>query len=80
MLGRLHMSVEECEATYLNLSERIFNPRRASINVIGRTKDLWKAEGRFDGEELKACIIDLLEERKVNKETLLKDPEPMCKV
>jgi predicted transcriptional regulator len=74
------MSVEECEAAYLKLSERIFNPRRSSANLIGRAKDAWKVEGRFDAEELKACIIELLEERKVDKETLLMDPESICKV
>jgi len=74
------MSIEDCETAYLKLSERIFNPRRASANVIGRAKDAWKVEGRFDSDELKACIIELLEEQSVDKETLLKDPESNCKV
>jgi hypothetical protein len=36
----LRMSVEECEAAYIDLLERIFNPQRASANFIGRVKDL----------------------------------------
>lgn len=74
------MSVNQCEAAYLKLSERIFNPRRANANVVGRVKDIWKADGQFDSEELETAIKETVESCGLDKETLLKDENPSCKV
>jgi hypothetical protein len=79
-LGRLRMSIEDHEAAYLDLSERIFNPRRSSADFIGRAKDLYKVDRWFDSEQFKACIIELLEKREVDKKMLLKDLESIWKV
>ncbi|KAL9115229.1 MAG: hypothetical protein Q9227_001023 [Pyrenula ochraceoflavens] len=80
MLGRLRMSVEECEAAYLSMSERIFNPKRGAANIIGRAHDAWKMEGRFDSNELNAAIWEILDEQGFCTEELLQDPCNECKV
>ncbi|KAL9616188.1 MAG: hypothetical protein Q9160_008919 [Pyrenula sp. 1 TL-2023] len=80
MLGRLRMSVEECEAAYLSMSERIFNPRRGAANFVGRAHDAWNLEGRFDSNELKASVLEILAEHGFWSEELLQDPYSKCKV
>jgi hypothetical protein len=80
MLGRLRMSVSDCEAAYLNLSNRIFNPKRADYNVPGRLQDAWKVEGRFDSEQLRLAIEETIESCQKDTDTLFKDPGSPCKV
>jgi predicted acylesterase/phospholipase RssA len=74
------MSVDECEEAYLRLSDRIFNPRRSSLNALGRAKDLWQVEGRFDAEELKTAILDILKEQGKSPDDLLQDSDFSCRV
>ncbi|KAF5546757.1 calcium-independent phospholipase A2-gamma [Fusarium napiforme] len=52
MLGRLHMSVDECIEKYLTLSEAAFSLKRVKSNVFGRSKDIWKASGRYQSDVL----------------------------
>jgi hypothetical protein len=79
MLGRLRMTLEECQTAYLKLSERIFNPRRAKLNVVGRAKDFLLTNGKFDWMELEEAIKEIIG-RKLPESTLLQDPDPQCKV
>lgn len=74
------MSVEECEAAYLSMSERIFNPKRGAANVVGRIHDAWKLEGRFDSDELNASIWEILDGQGFCREELLQDLYSECKV
>ncbi|KAF5566698.1 calcium-independent phospholipase A2-gamma [Fusarium phyllophilum] len=52
MLGRLHMSVDECIEKYLTLSEATFSLKRVKSNVFGRSKDIWKASGKYQSDVL----------------------------
>jgi hypothetical protein len=74
------MTIDECQSAYLALSSRIFNPKRAKINTLGRGKDFLLADGKFDTKELEDSIKDLLKARGFSSETLLQDPDPICKV
>lgn len=79
MLGRLRMTLEECQTAYLKLSERIFNPRRAKFNVVGRAKDFLLVNGKFDWMELEEAIKEIIG-YKLPESTLLQDLDPQCKV
>ncbi|KAH6653065.1 acyl transferase/acyl hydrolase/lysophospholipase [Truncatella angustata] len=79
MLGRLRMSLEDCENAYLQLSERIFAPRRQRFNIFGQTKDFLQADGRFDAVILEEAIKDVLRAYKT-EDALLKDEGGPCKV
>jgi hypothetical protein len=81
MLGRLRMTLDECQAAYLKLSERIFNPKRTKLNTFGRAKDFLLADGKFDWMELEAAVKEIvIQDRKLSESTLLRDPDPQCKV
>lgn len=80
MLGRLRMSLDECEEAYLKLSESVFNPRRHSSNVIGRVTDLILVKGKFDTQELENSIKGTIEARNFHVDELLQDEESQCKV
>ena len=81
MLGRLKMNLADCQAAYLQLSERIFNPRRHKRNYAGQAKDFLLANGRFDSEELEAAIKEILVDRcKMSVDDLLQEENPKCNV
>lgn len=80
MLGRLRMTLDECEDAYTRMSERIFKPKRSSHNYFGRGKDLFGADGRFDSEELEDAIKEIILNRQLLEGSLLKDPESPCNV
>ncbi|EPE35167.1 FabD/lysophospholipase-like protein [Glarea lozoyensis ATCC 20868] len=75
MLGRLQMSVKECIDAYLLLSSRIFQKKGHRVTLKGNI------QGRFDSEELAQAVKDVLVDRGVNKDALLKDrSDSACKV
>jgi hypothetical protein len=75
MLGRLRMSVADCIAAYLKLSERVFRKTRHRVTVKGRI------QGRFDSDELARAIREALKQQGLPEDALLKDePGTMCKV
>jgi predicted acylesterase/phospholipase RssA len=81
MLGRLRMSLDQCQAAYLKLSQRIFNPKRHTLNTVGKAKDFFLADGKFDHKELEDAIKDIIhEDCKLLPETLLQDPDPRSRV
>lgn len=81
MLGRLKMTLADCQVAYLRLSERIFNPRRYKLNFAGQAKDFLLANGRFDPDELEAAIKEILVERcKMPVDELLQEKDPKCNV
>ena len=80
MLGRLRMTLNECEDAYLSLSERIFTPKRSTFNPL-RSKDFLLADGRFDYKILEEVIKDIIVQNPgFDESALLKDPDPYCKV
>lgn len=84
MLGRLQMTVDECEAAYLKLSRMIFTPKRQKGNVFGKGKDFLNLQGRFDAEIMEKVIKEELR-AKLDAETdvestLLRDESLPCKM
>jgi patatin-like phospholipase/acyl hydrolase len=74
MLGRLHMTVDECIDTYKTLSERVFQKRHRRVTFSGRL------QGRFDTKELERAIKQIIVERGLGEDALLKnDTESSCK-
>ncbi|KAF4502485.1 hypothetical protein FAGAP_1300 [Fusarium agapanthi] len=57
MLGKLHMSVDECIGKYLKLSEAALSLKRVKSNVFGRSKDIWKASGKYQSDVLAEQFI-----------------------
>lgn len=70
MLGRLRMSLDDCETAYLRLSESIFTPKRTGIDLLGRAKDKWKASGKFDHKGLESSVIDIIVQSKQATESI----------
>lgn len=79
MLGRLRMTLAECEDVYLQLSKKIFTPRRYKHNIFGRGKDFLQANGKFDSGVLQDAIRECIRE-KHPEDILLKDPDLACRV
>jgi hypothetical protein len=75
MLGRLRMSVADCIAAYLSLSDRVFRKTQHWVTVKG------KIQGRFSAEELAQAVKDVVQQQGLQANVLLKDaPEAECKV
>lgn len=80
MLGRLRMTLGECEDAYLKLSKRIFQPKRGRFNKPMQIVDFLNADGKFDSKVLEDAIKEVIRGRGVDEDVLLKDPESACKV
>jgi hypothetical protein len=81
MLGRLRMSLDECEKYYLKLSESIFSPARNEGNVVGRGYDYLQANARFKAQPLKDTIRKILVDRQLSDDELLMDEDlESCKM
>ncbi|KAF1913173.1 hypothetical protein BDU57DRAFT_504079 [Ampelomyces quisqualis] len=75
MLGRLKMSVPDCIAAYISLSDRIFRKTRHRMTMRGRV------QGRFNAEELTRAVKEVVKQQGLQEDALLKDaPEAQCKV
>lgn len=75
MLGRLRMSVADCIAAYLKLSERVFRKTRHRVTVKGQI------QGRFDSEELAQAVKEVVAKQGLPEDALLKDESnSTCKV
>jgi hypothetical protein len=67
MLGLLKMSVAECITAYLSLSDRVFRKTRHWVTIKGRV------QGRFDSEELARAVKEVVKQRGLQEDALLKD-------
>ncbi|KAI4610293.1 hypothetical protein J4E80_008057 [Alternaria sp. BMP 0032] len=74
MLGRLRMSVKDCIAAYLSLSERVFRKPRSGFTILG------KVRSRFDSEELARAVKKVISAQGLAEDSLLKDSDAACKV
>jgi len=64
----------------LNLSERIFDPKRSTLNPF-RGKDFLLADGKFDYKVFEEGIKYIISQNQgFDESTLLKDPDPQCNV
>jgi hypothetical protein len=73
------MKLNDCEDAYLQLSERIFKPKRPRTNFFGQAKDFLKADSRFDAKVLERAIKECISTFE-NEDILLKDPGSSCNV
>ncbi len=81
MLGRLRMTLQECEDAYLDLSKEIFTPRsQGSWNPLWSTKTFLDVRGRFDSKVLEEAIKKYIQKMNFPDDILLKDDKPECKV
>ncbi|KAK5309079.1 hypothetical protein LTR93_012270, partial [Exophiala xenobiotica] len=75
MLGRLEMTIDECIDAYLSLSDQIFQKKAHRVTVQG------KIQGRFDSQKLEEAIKEVVRNRKLSEDALLKSSEEVkCKV
>lgn len=69
------MSIDECIAAYMSLSDRVFQKKRQRVTVKGNI------QGRFDAEELTLAVKEIVRKQGLHEDALLKDsPEAVCKV
>jgi patatin-like phospholipase/acyl hydrolase len=81
MLGRLKMNIEDCITAYLQLSQEVFQPRRRSLNFLGKANDVLRVRGRFDSEALRKGIQRVVMEAGEDGDAKLKvEDEPKCRV
>jgi hypothetical protein len=80
MLGRLHMSIEECESAYSLLSETIFTPIHNPANPI-RVYKFLNAQGKFSSTPLEDCIKSTIWSKILSEQALLKEVDgDACKI
>ncbi|KAI9742109.1 MAG: hypothetical protein M1834_000499 [Cirrosporium novae-zelandiae] len=81
MLGRLRMTLKECEDAYLTMSRDIFEPVRNKSNFVARANDFLQANGRFKSGSLENSIKRILRGRGLSEDELLQDErEDSCKI
>jgi len=81
MLGRLRLTLDQCQDAYIRLAERIFNPKRNKMNIGGKVKDFLLADGRFDSVALEEVVKEIIvESGGLRVDELLQDPDPKCNV
>jgi hypothetical protein len=69
------MSVTNYIIAYLSLSDRVFRKTRHQVTAKG------KVQGRFDSEELARAVREIVKQRGLPDDALLKDaPNAGCKV
>ncbi|KAG2014925.1 hypothetical protein GB937_006383 [Aspergillus fischeri] len=66
MLGRLQMTVDDCITAYTSMFDRIFEKKRHRVTIKG------KIQGRFDADELKRAVIQILRGQGLDENSLLK--------
>lgn len=70
MLGRLDMSVDECIKAYTELSATVFHKKhRIPVDIKGNLKE------RYDSKVLEQAIKQIIRDRNLDENTLLKDPQ-----
>ena len=80
MLGRLRMSLDECQQAYTVLSETIFTPERNRANPARLYRYLM-ADGKFQKGPLEESIKSSIFSKDLHQEALLKDRDSdSCKV
>jgi hypothetical protein len=81
MLGRLRMTIDQCEEAFVDMSEKIFTPRRSQGNFVGQGLDFVNARGKFSTETLEACVKDVVRSRELSEDELFyKQGNDGCKV
>ena len=72
MLGRLRMTLEECQEAYLKLGKEIFTPKRAKWDGR-RLIDFAQADEKFDSAILERCMKSIIKQKTGDEQIPLKD-------
>ena len=81
MLGRLRMSLNECERAYVEMSREIFKTTNRHDADPRRLYDFLMANGKFSTEPLETSIRTILHRKNLSETALLKEKDPQaCKV
>ena len=80
MLGRLRMTLDQCEAAYMRLSSNVFKKSRHSVDPR-RIYDYLEANGKFSPQPLEDTVAEMLREVELADNELLKSHDPdSCRV
>ena len=71
MLGLLQMTLDECQEAYINLSKRIFKPKRWLWDPR-RFTDAVNVNERFDSKVLEHTIREIIKKRTDDEQRPLK--------
>ena len=74
------MTIQECLDAYQDIAEKVFQPKRSRLNLIGRGKDLWSLDGAFDGDELAEAIRRVVVQAGEKADAKLIERKSQCKV
>jgi patatin-like phospholipase/acyl hydrolase len=81
MIGRLRMTLDQCEEAYLDLGKRIFQRKYNPVDIPHRLKNFWDAGEKFSGEELEAAIKEIITKGgHLPEDAPLMDDDSACKV
>ncbi|KAE9373818.1 FabD/lysophospholipase-like protein [Stipitochalara longipes BDJ] len=81
MLGRLRMSIDECEEVYVELPQKIFVLQCSKANIVGQGRDFVNARGKFSSEALQAGIKDVIKSKGFSEDELFYNQDDgECKV
>ena len=81
MLGRLHMSLDECESAYKEMSQRIFTSTTRHRTDPRRLYDFLRADGKFEVKPLEDTIRVILRRKNMAEDQVLRDEDgDSCKV
>ena len=81
MLGRLRMSLEECETAYKTLSSEIFRARSRHSADPRRIYDFLEANGKFNPQPLEESVRNILGDHHLAEDELLQDSDAeACRV
>ena len=78
MLGRLHMTVDECIQQYEILGSRVFGKRQWG-GPAGRLVKGMLSSTFYETETLQAAVKSVLQARKMDAQEYLKEKAPICK-
>ena len=71
MLGRLRMSIEDCQKAYGKFAESVFNDPKRGFGF---------QEGRYKATNLKKAIVDIVNHYDKENDDMLDPSQNACKV
>jgi hypothetical protein len=76
MLGRLHMTIDQCIEAYERLASQIFGD-----GALQKTADMITNGARYSASALESAIKEIVKQYTGNEDTLMRDnSENSCKV